>query len=202
MLTRLKRKFQSKIALIAEKLCDSRLTPNMMSVLGVVLAVLCAAAYLRAKDSPLLLFSAVVLLLLSGLCDGLDGAMARLCSRATVFGGFFDSVLDRYVDAIIYSSVIIGGLCEVHWGLIALVGSLLVSYTRARAEMEEVKMEMVGLMERPERILVLAAFTLGEICWTNALNWGILLLAVLTNLTALQRIVYFYNKTRKTAKEA
>jgi len=202
MLTRVKQKFQSKIASVAEKLCGLGLSPNMMSVLGVALAVLCAVVYAKAKGSPQLLFSAAVLLLLSGLCDGLDGAMARLCSRATAFGGFFDSVLDRYVDAIVYSSIIIGGLCEFHWGLMAMVGSLLVSYTRARAEMERVKMETVGLMERPERILALAIFTLLEICWTDLLKWGMIFLAVMTNLTALQRIVYFYNRTKKAEKEA
>lgn len=196
MLTRLKKKFQSKIASVAEKLGNAGFTPNTMSLLGILLAVLSAAFYINAKDSHLFTFLAAVLLLLSGLCDALDGAIARVCSKTTVFGGFFDSVLDRYADALVYSAIILGGLCELHWGAIALVGSLLVSYTRARAEAEKVNMESVGLMERPERIIIVAIATLAGIYVEDALNFGILLLAVLTNITVMQRIFYFYRKTK------
>jgi len=197
LLTRLKQKFQLKIARTAEKLWRAGLTPNMMSGLGVILALFSAVAYTWAKKSAWALFLAAALLLLSGLCDALDGAIARLYSQTTAFGGFIDSVLDRYTDAIIYSSIVVSGLCEVHWGLTALIGSLLVSYTRARAEIEGIRMETVGLMERPDRILIITIATFMTIYMENALNLGMILLAGLTNLTALQRIAYFYNQTRK-----
>ena len=73
-----------------------------------------------------------------------------------MFGGFFDSLLDRYADAFILCGIIFGGLTELHWGLAALIGSLLVSYARAKAEAAEVKMESVGLAERAERIVIIA----------------------------------------------
>jgi archaetidylinositol phosphate synthase len=201
LLTKLKQKFQLKIAGLAKKLWNAGLTPDIVSGLGIVLAVLCAATYVRAKESTFFLLLAPVLLLLSGFCDALDGAMARLGSQETVFGSFIDSILDRYSDTIVYSSILIGDLCEIHWGLTALIGSLLVSYTRAKGEVEGVKMEAVGLMERPERILVIATATFVTVRVENALNWGIFLLAVLTNLTVIQRIIHFYKLTNKASKE-
>ena len=73
-------------------------------------------------------------MLISGLFDALDGALARIYGNETKFGGFFDSILDRFSDAAILCGITLGGLTELHWGFFALVGSLLVSYARARAE--------------------------------------------------------------------
>ena len=77
------------------------------------------------------------------------------------------------------------------WGLAALMGSLLVSYARARAEAAGVKMESVGLAERAERIVIIALASFISYVWLDALNWSILLLAILTNLTVVQRAIYF-----------
>ena len=167
------------------------LTPNHVSILGLVLAVLSAVAYWQWKLNPLLLILAPLLMLASGLFDALDGAIARIYGEATSFGGFFDSLLDRYADAVILCGIILGGLTNVTWGLAALMGSLLVSYARARAEAAGVKMESVGLAERAERIVLLALASFLSYLWIDALNWSILLLAVLTNLTLVQRAIYF-----------
>ncbi|MEM2281284.1 MAG: CDP-alcohol phosphatidyltransferase family protein, partial [Candidatus Bathyarchaeia archaeon] len=145
---------------------------------------------------------AIVLLLLSGYCDMLDGALARLCQKTTPFGGFLDSLLDRYADAAVYAGIMLGGFCTFHWGLAALVGSLLVSYARARAEAASVKMEGVGLAERAERIIIIAAASLIEIFWKSALEAGVVVLAVLANLTVLQRGYYAYKALKKGEKSA
>jgi archaetidylinositol phosphate synthase len=167
------------------------LTPNHVSILGIALAVLSAITYWQWELHSLLLILAPLLMLASGLLDALDGAMARLYGEATKFGGFFDSLLDRYADAVILCGIILGGLTEVSWGLAALMGSLLVSYARARAEATGVKMETVGLAERAERIVLLALASFFSYFWLDALNWGVLILAVLTNLTVVQRAIYF-----------
>ena len=167
------------------------LTPNHVSIIGLVLAVLSAVAYWQWKLNPLLLILAPLLMLASGLFDALDGAIARIYGEATSFGGFFDSLLDRYADAVILCGIILGGLTEATWGLAALMGSLLVSYARARAEAAGVKMESVGLAERAERIVLLALASFLSYVWLDALNWGILFLAILTNLTVVQRAIYF-----------
>jgi len=167
------------------------LTPNQVSIFGIILAVLSAITYWQWKLNSLLLILAPLLMLASGLLDALDGALARLYGEATNFGGFFDSLLDRYADAVIICGIILGGLTEVSWGLAALMGSLLVSYARARAETAGVKMESVGLAERAERLVLLALASFLSIVWIEALSWGVLVLAILTNLTVIQRAIYF-----------
>lgn len=191
MLTKLKQRAQLWFASEAKMLHKLGLSPNQVSILGIAFAVLSAITYWQWERHPLLLILAPLLMLASGLLDALDGALARLYGEATNFGGFFDSLLDRYADAIIICGIILGGLTEVSWGLAALVGSLLVSYARARAEAAGVKMESVGLAERAERLVLLALASFLSFVWLDALCWGVLVLAVLTNLTVIQRAIYF-----------
>jgi len=194
MLTRLKAKVQSAIKTQAEAANRLGLTPNIISALGIVFALFSALAYTGGRQN---LPWAVVLLLLSGYCDMLDGALARLYQKTTPFGGFLDSLLDRYADAAIYAGIMLGGMCTLHWGLTALVGSFLVSYSRARAEAAGIKMESIGLAERAERLIIIAAASLIEVFWKSALEAGVIVLAVLTNLTVLQRGYYAYKTLKK-----
>lgn len=187
MLTKLKAKVQSAIKAQANAADKVGLTPNMVSLIGLVTAFLAAFAYTVGREH---LPWAVSLLLLSGYCDMLDGAIARLHQKATSFGGFLDSLLDRYADSAIYVGIILGGFCTVPWGLMALIGSLLVSYARARGEAVNIKMESVGLAERPERIIILAAASIAEIYLVNAIEAAVITLAILTNITVLQRSLY------------
>jgi len=191
LLTKLKQRAQLWFTSEAKMLHNLGLSPNQVSILGVVLAVLSAITYWQWKLNSLLLILAPLLVLASGLLDALDGALARLYGEATNFGGFFDSLLDRYADAIIICGIILGGLTEVSWGLAALMGSMLVSYARARAEAAGVKMESVGLAERAERLVLLALASFLSFVWIEALSWGVLVLAILTNLTVVQRAIYF-----------
>jgi len=134
MLTKLKKRVQAMLATEAKAAHKIGLTPNKLSATGIVLAFLSAIAYTLWQTHTFYLLLAAVLLLLSGFCDALDGILARLYHETTPFGGFLDSLLDRYADATVYAGIIISELCNPLWGLTALIGSLLVSYTRARAE--------------------------------------------------------------------
>jgi len=198
MLTKLKKRVQAMLVTEAEAAHKIGLTPNKLSATGIVLAFLSALAYTAWQTHTFYLLLATVLLLLSGFCDALDGILARLYHETTPFGGFLDSLLDRYADAIVYAGIIISGLCAPLWGLIALIGSLLVSYTRARAEVTGIKMESIGLVERAERIIILATATVTAAFWQpkTAMNVGIILLAVLSNLTVLQRSIHVYKKLK------
>jgi archaetidylinositol phosphate synthase len=177
------------------------LKPNHLSLIGLFAAVISAYLYWSSQFQIVLLPFAALFLLVSGFFDALDGVSARLHGETTVFGGFFDSLLDRYSDALILGSIFLGWLTtSASWqlvGIAAIVGSLLVSYTRARAEAAGVKMETVGLAERAERLLIIVFASLLALAWQDALRWSVALLAVLTNLTVLQRAVYF----RKAAKK-
>ena len=200
LLTKLKKKVQDMLTSEAQAAHRIGLTPNIVSLIGLALALSSAIAYaavIYGQSLGILLALATILLLASGFCDALDGIIARIYQQASVFGGFLDSLLDRYADAAVYGGIIIGGLCNPFWGLAALAGSLLVSYSRARAEAAEIKMESVGIAERAERMLILAVASIVAIFWLPALNWGIILLAVLSNLTVLQRAVHVYNSLKK-----
>jgi archaetidylinositol phosphate synthase len=208
LLTKLKKQIQEILTSQANAAHKLGLTPNKISVIGFILALASAASYvLVTSESSWLLFLAVVFLLSSGFCDTLDGIVARTFKQTTVFGGFFDSMLDRYADAAIFAAIIIAGLCTtswgpvwgIVWGLAALTGSVMVSYTRARAEAAGIKMESVGFAERAERMLILAVVSIIAYFWLPALGYGIAILAVLTNLTVIQRALHVYKILRKAA---
>lgn len=204
MLTRLKQKIQDVLAAEARMAHKAGLTPNGITIIGAILAFLSAIAYAEWRLNEFFLLIGTVLLLLSGFCDALDGIVARLFEQATVFGGFLDSVLDRYVDAAVFMGIVIGGLWEprywgMYWGILAMIGSLLVSYSRARAEAAGIKMESIGLAERAERMLILGFASL--VAWfiqpTMVMTIALMVLAVLTNFTVLQRGLYVYTESKK-----
>lgn len=206
MLTKLKERIQLLMVGEARLAHSIGLTPNQVSLLGVLSALFSAYLYWSSQFDVALLTVAAIFLLISGFLDALDGVLARLYGEVTVFGGFLDSLLDRYADAFVFLGIILGWLIKdsvwVFWGFAALMGSLLVSYSRARAEAAGIKMESVGIAERAERIIILIVATLLSTVpsWTDALRWSMLLLAVLTNLTVLQRVIYFRKASKK--KEA
>ena len=201
MLTKLKKKVQNMLTLEAKVAHNIGLTPNIMSLMGLALALVSAFTYAVAQGQPLWILLATILFLASGFCDALDGVIARIYQQTSVFGGFLDSLLDRYADAAVYAGVIIGELCDPLWGLAALAGSTLVSYSRARAEAAEIKMESVGVAERAERMLILSIASIVAIFWLPALNIGIILLAVLSNFTVLQRGLHVYNSLKKKSND-
>jgi archaetidylinositol phosphate synthase len=212
LLTKLKKKVQQMLTSQANAAHKIGLSPNRISIIGFILALASAGSYaLNTAQSPWLLV-AVVLLLASGFCDTLDGIVARTFHQTTIFGGFFDSVLDRYADAAVFAAIIIAGLCNpswdspvwgpfwsAAWGLAALSGSMLVSYIRARAEAVGIEMESVGLAERADRMLILAVVSIIAFFWLPALGYGIALLAVLANFTVIQRALYVYKTLKKKA---
>ena len=202
MLTKIKKKIQSLLKAEAAIANRIGLTPNHLSFAGVLLGVLSGIFYWLAGINRLdpvkgqsYLFGAVVFLLSSGFFDALDGVLARLYKKTSIRGGFLDSLLDRYVDAAVYSGIMLGGLCDLPWGLLALIGSLLTSYARARSEVENVPMETVGIFERAERIITIAAASLLNLFGIDALRWGILFLALVTNFTVLQRAAFFFKRS-------
>ena len=204
MLTRFKEKIQSMLRVEAEIAHKIGLTPSHLSVAGATLGISSGIFYwltgFSASDplrSRVCLFLAVLFLLSSGFLDALDGVLARIHKKASARGAFLDSLLDRYVDSAVYIGIIMGGLCDLLWGVLALIGSLLTSYTRARSEALKIPMESVGFFERAERIILIVVSSIIGLFWLEALRWGILILAVATNLTVLQRVIFFFKSYGK-----
>ena len=180
---------------VAQWLRWTGLTPNMLTVIGLLLN--CGVAVVLARGH---LFWGGVLVLAAGLFDLLDGAMARVTDRTSPFGAFFDSTLDRYSEAVVYGGLLVYFLYGDYPGdgrlgavliYLTIVGSLLVSYARARAEGLGYKLQ-VGLLARPERIIILSLGLL--VGWPL---WALWILAIFTNLTAAQRIYHLWATTHR-----
>jgi len=171
-------------------LAKTKITPNQITFFGFV--VNCVVAYFIAQGQ-LSYFIVGILIWTAGFFDALDGSAARAAGRSSIFGNFWDSVLDRYADSVIYFGILVHflKLGKMEYALlivIAMAGSLMVSYTRAKAESLNVKCE-VGLMPRSVRIIILGAgFCIGQVFWSAVI------IAVLSHFTAAQRIFYVYKK--------
>ena len=168
------------------------LTPNSITVVGSALNLV--PALLIALDLHLW---AGLLLLPATALDSLDGALARLQGSASRFGAFLDSVLDRYVEIFFFAGLSWHyAQTGLHWGvfgsLLAVCGSLMVSYCRARAEGLGLECK-VGFLQRPERLLILGiALIVAALTVDWILLAAIWLLAAVTNFTALQRMLHVY----------
>lgn len=180
---------------IVRAFAASRIDPNLLTVIGFLVNLL--AAYLFAYGY---FRWAGGMVFLAGLFDMLDGRVARLSNQVTPFGGFFDSVLDRYSDlCLMIGLLVFYGRINRFWyvTLVALVmiGSVMVSYTRARAE-NLIPTCKVGFLERPERmvLILIGAFfdRMAPVLWV---------IAVLSTLTVIHRVVYTWKEARLLAPQ-
>lgn len=177
--------FDKPLGIIAQKIPFS---PNSLSITGFIITLF--ACYRLSSD----LLMGGVLILVGALFDMLDGVVARTRNKTTLFGAFLDSVLDRYSDAFILLAIAYNlwnasNMTGVILSLGALLGSFMISYSRARAEGigEECKN---GVMERPERVILIS---LGAI--SGFIIPALWVLVILTNITVMQRIYYVWNAT-------
>lgn len=184
------------------------ITPNMVTTIGFVGNVIAAFLFIHASQlTPISMeFSWIgwggAILLFSGLFDMMDGRLARLGNMSTTFGAFWDSTLDRYSELFSLFGITLylmtaSGIWAGVITFLALVGSIMVSYVRARAEGLGIECK-VGLMQRPERVVVtaLAAIITGM---TSNLWWligGMTLIAVLANITAFWRVAHCYKQLK------
>ena len=179
--------------LARDRLIESRLTPNAISVAGLI-GNLIAAVLILEHDFVL----AGVAFILGSLCDMFDGRYSRMSGKGTPFGAFLDSTLDRVEEGVVLAAVAAwfaqeGNDFAVGATVIAVVGSYMVSYTRARAEALGVECK-VGIASRAVRVVILSAglvFAAGELVPDlDLLEPAIYVMAALTVFTALQRVLH------------
>ena len=174
-----------------------RIHPNLLTTLGFLTVV--GAGILYHQDH---VRTAGFLVLLGGMWDIFDGQLARVSGMASKFGSFYDSTLDRISEIVVYMGLLslynsygreLGDVWMVYAIFMAMGGSLMVSYTRARAEGLGLDCK-VGVMQRPERVVLLGLGSLSfGLMWGGlVLRWVIIVVAVLTNVTAVQRIWWVY----------
>lgn len=189
---------------VVAALVRHRVHPNLISTFGFLVTLTAAIVIFQRA-----LLAGIVIFLLGGMMDILDGRVARETGLASKFGSFYDSTLDRVSEIVVYFSLYayFRPLPNFWWVgyvvILAMVGSLMVSYTRARAEALGVECK-VGTMQRPERVVLLGVggllIPLVEIV-SPGLRYAPLLLAVgfiavLANITALERIYSVYKVAR------
>jgi CDP-diacylglycerol---glycerol-3-phosphate 3-phosphatidyltransferase len=178
------------IRLIVRGLALSRINPNVLTFLGLVINIV-AAAYLAAGRFT----TAGAVIIFAGLFDMVDGRVARATNQVTRFGGFFDSVLDRYSDlALLVGLLVYYGTINrpayVVLTAIAMTASVMISYARSRAE-NIIPTCKVGFLERPERVVL---FIIGALFDRMApVLW---IIAVVGNLTVIHRMIYTYQQTK------
>ena len=169
----------------------SRVNPNFLTFIGFGINLL--AAYLFAYGY---FRWAGLTIILAGVFDMTDGRVARLEGRVTPFGGFYDSVMDRYSDLCLLVGLVIyygriNRFQYVSLVAVAMIGSVMVSYTRARAE-NVIPSCKVGFLERPERVVLIIIGALFDrmapVLW---------LIAVLSNVTVIHRIIHTRQEARK-----
>lgn len=166
------------------------MNPNMITVISPFLAIISAVFFAYGN-----LIGGAFFILLSGFLDVLDGAVARRHDRASPFGAFLDSTMDRFADAIIFIGIIFGGYC--HWfvGVLAIHSAITVSYVRARAESQGVECN-IGIAERAVRlIIIMAGAVIAAIFNSNIIfTYFIYILVVLSYFTVGQRIFHVWKE--------
>ena len=188
------RRLDPWIYTVLSKVFGKEGNPNCFTIMG-FFATLIASVFI-IKD---LWVAAGLMIILSGFLDLFDGVLARKLERVTLFGGFLDSVLDRYSDLFLLLGLLIYYLRNSSPGLVVLtsvvsIGTILISYVRAKAESLQIPCS-VGLMERAERIILLSAGTLFH--WMEPILW---ILAILTHFTVIHRIYYVWEKMRSPSE--
>jgi len=193
---------------IVNGLALSRISPNTLTFIGLLINIVAAFffGYARTSNADRMFIYAGLVIIGAGIFDMVDGRVARQTNQVSVFGAFFDSVIDRYSDVALFFGLLVfyaRGNRFFYVVLVAFVmtASLMVSYTRARAE-ALIGSCKVGFMERPERIVLIILGALFN-------RWGVMapalwVLAVFSTLTVIHRIRYTYTETKRrklTAKQ-
>lgn len=180
---------------IVKILANLKVHPNLITILCFIGFVLSAILIAYGE-----FFIAGVLLLIFSPLDAVDGALARFSKKVTPFGAFLDSTLDRYGEILIflgfcYYFMVTNMPYHVLLSFLGITGSLMVSYTRARAEGAGFECK-VGMFTRFERILFLIIFLMLDL-----ITFFLILISLLTHLTALQRILYVYKQSKRPLKK-
>ncbi len=179
------------IDLIVRGLALSRIHPNVLTFLGLVINIWAAFLFAEGRFR-----AAAAVVIGAGLFDMVDGRVARATGQVTLFGAFFDSVIDRYSDLVLLMGLLvyyasINRFFYVVLTAVVMTGSVMVSYTRARAEFMIPKCK-VGFMERPERMVLLI---LGAVF--NRMAPVLWVIALIANISVIHRMLFTWQETKR-----
>jgi len=190
MLNNLRDSLQPHLEKIGKGFASTGISPNGWSCVGLIFAFVSAFIYGWNVEFSLIIGG--IVLLLAGFFDIVDGQVARVSQKITKSGGFLDSVFDKIAEVAIFLGILVGGFAEPYLVFLAITFSLLVSYTRSRAESLGVKLQGIGIGERAERLLVIAIVGI-----IGFMEYAVIIVIIIAAITFIQRIIV----TAKALKE-
>ena len=171
------------------------MTPIMLSIFAVIFSLISAFFYANLMQFEFNnvisnQFLGAIFLLVAGLCDMLDGAIARVTKKSSLKGAFVDSTFDRVTEIIIFSGLLIGQYAEPILIFFAITLSMLVSYTRTKAEAINVDLRGIGIAERSESILILCLCS-----FISEIRLAIIIITILSFITFMERFIAVMRKS-------
>jgi archaetidylinositol phosphate synthase len=203
LLNKLRDLLEPSLAKIGRSFASTGLSANFWTWVGLLLSVVAGIAYASGAffniDWTPWSFATIIggiLLLLSGFFDVVDGSVAHITKQTTKKGAFLDSSFDKIAEIVIFAGIAYGKLADPFLCLVGLGMSLLVSYTRARAESLGCKLKGIGIGERAERMLIIAI--IGMIPVREAMEWAIIIVSIVAGITSVHRITVTAKKLSST----
>jgi len=182
LLNNLRDSLQPHLEKIGSIFASTGISPNGWSCIGLAFAF--ASAFIYGMNMEFALIIGGVVLLIAGFFDIVDGQVARVSQKITKTGGFLDSVFDKIAEVAIFLGILVGGFAEPYLVFLAITFSLLVSYTRSRAESLGVKLQGIGIGERAERLLVIAIIGI-----IGFMEYAVIIVIIIACITFIQRII-------------
>ena len=182
LLNNLRDSLQPHLEKIGSIFASTGISPNGWSCIGLAFAF--ASAFIYGMNMEFALIIGGVVLLVAGFFDIVDGQVARVSQKITKTGGFLDSVFDKIAEVAIFLGILVGGFAEPYLVFLAIALSLLVSYTRSKAESLGIKLQGIGIGERAERLLVIAIIGI-----IGFMEYAVIIVIIIAGITFIQRII-------------
>jgi len=190
MLNNLRNSLQPHLEKLGNSFASTGISPTGWSVIGLVFAF--ASAFFYGWNMEFSLIIGGIVLLAAGFFDIVDGQVARATKKITKTGGFLDSVFDKIAEVAIFFGILVGGFAEPYLVFLAISLSLLVSYTRSKAESLGVKLQGIGIGERAERLLVIAIVGI-----IGFMEYAVIIVIIIAGITFVQRIIIAVKELNK-----
>ena len=190
MLNNLRNSLQPHLEKLGNSFASTGISPTGWSVISLVFAF--ASAFFYGWNMEFSLIIGGIVLLAAGFFDIVDGQVARATKKITKTGGFLDSVFDKIAEVAIFFGILVGGFAEPYLVFLAISLSLLVSYTRSKAESLGIKLQGIGIGERAERLLVIAIVGI-----IGFMEYAVIIVIIIAGITFVQRIIIAVKELNK-----
>ena len=190
MLNNLRNSLQPHLEKLGNSFASTGISPTGWSVIGLVFGL--TSAFIYGWNMEFSLVIGGIVLLVAGFFDVVDGQVARATKKVSKTGGFLDSVFDKIAEIAIFFGILVGGFAEPYLVFLAISLSLLVSFTRSRAESLGVKLQGIGIGERAERLLVIAIVGI-----IGFMEYAVIIVIIIAGITFIQRIIVTVKELNK-----